>query len=477
MIYVRALPFIIFRDYPDYGYLTDNRNMGYDTASHSGYKVGDLLISKTGSIFYLQIQQSYQSIEQIADRLLSIFENVSKSQVLSDARDFYLSLGKQGFVQISETPNNDSDYPVCFSYDNRNPIILPETAGNDAFVFDDAFGGEYRLTRVHIDVSSLCNERCIHCYIPNRNKRGVMSEVLFNSIVEQCRAINVINITISGGEPLMNSNIIPFLRKCRELNFSINLLTNLTLLTDELIEEFTNNPLLSIQTSLYALKEDVHDQITGKIGSFTKTMNAILTLHAKNVPMQINCPILKQNIHEYKDVIQWALDRNIESSCDFMLYGCYDSSLSNLACRLNLSEADVVLTEICKDEIMLQRMIASIKEKRIGQQEKICPVCQSSLCISNNGDVYPCEGWQRLKIGNVNEISIQKIWNESPVVSKLRNLKYQDFPKCSFCQNKKYCTTCLIMNANEDPNGNYSQVNTYMCEVAKLKKHKLQSYL
>ena len=48
----------MYRAYPNFGYLTDNRNFGYDTASMSRLKVGDLLLSKTGSVFYSQLSDT-----------------------------------------------------------------------------------------------------------------------------------------------------------------------------------------------------------------------------------------------------------------------------------------------------------------------------------------------------------------------------------------------------------------------------------
>ncbi|MBQ2175652.1 MAG: hypothetical protein II453_11545, partial [Alphaproteobacteria bacterium] len=51
--------------------------------------------------------------------------------------------------------------------------------------------------------------------------------------------------------------------------------------------------------------------------------------------------------------------------------------------------------------------------------------------------------------------------------------KYRDFGECSVCQDRKYCTTCLIMNANENA-GDYMQVNPYMCELTKIKRRVIE---
>ena len=55
----------------------------------------------------------------------------------------------------------------------------------------------------------------------------------------------------------------------------------------------------------------------------------------------------------------------------------------------------------------------------------------------------------------------------------LRGLKYRDFEECSVCQDRKYCTTCLIMNANENV-CDYMRVNPYMCELARIKRRVIE---
>ena len=40
---------------------------------------------------------------------------------------------------------------------------------------------------------------------------------------------------------------------------SVNVLSNLTLLNDEMVAEMKLNPLLSVQTSVYSMIPDIHD--------------------------------------------------------------------------------------------------------------------------------------------------------------------------------------------------------------------------
>lgn len=65
--------------------------------------------------------------------------------------------------------------------------------------------------------------------------------------------MNLLHITISGGEPMLHPHFIDFLRECRINDMSVNVLSNLTLLNDEMVAEMKLNPLLSVQTSVYSM--------------------------------------------------------------------------------------------------------------------------------------------------------------------------------------------------------------------------------
>jgi MoaA/NifB/PqqE/SkfB family radical SAM enzyme len=147
---------------------------------------------------------------------------------------------------------------------------------------------------------------------------------LFYNILEQCKNMNLLHVTLSGGEPMMHNNFSDFLKKCNEYNFSVNVLSNLTLLNNEIIEEMKRNCLLSVQVSLYSMDPNIHDAITQIKGSFGKTKNAILKLKENDVPMQISCPIMKQNINCYNDVIDWGKTHNIHVGSDYAIIARYN---------------------------------------------------------------------------------------------------------------------------------------------------------
>lgn len=468
-MYYFKYPYIIYRDYPDYGYLTDNRNFGYDTASKSSLKFGDRIISKTGSIFYSVLTEMPRSLCEIVNDLCEIFTDVSPTDIEHDVDVFFSRLSEDGFIgKVSDY--NELTSNVIFSYDCKIPYELD----NVASILDKrstlkVWNDDCHLTRVHVNVSGPCNEHCVHCYFPVEYRKKTMSRKQFLTLIEQCKECNVLNITLSGGEPMLNPELCFFIDKCRENNFSINVLSNLTLLSDELVEKFITTPLLSVQTSLYSMDANVHDSITKVNGSFDKTKQAIEILWKHNVPLQINCPIMKQNLDTYHDVLGWARSLNIEANSDYMLFGRFDGTASNLDSRLDLLEVKTLFEN--DRELYLGKKIASAESGMELQKCSVCPVCMHSLCVSYNGDVYPCEGWQKMNLGNINDTSLFQLWTESKVVCGLRNLTLEgDFPQCVVCENREYCSICLIRNANESSKGDFKEINPYFCEIAKMKR-------
>lgn len=224
------------------------------------------------------------------------------------------------------------------------------------------------------------------------------------------------------------------------------------------------------------MDEKIHDAITQQRGSFKKTISAIKRLRERDVPLQINCPIMKSNFKHYIDVLNFAKSLNIEADSDYLLYGCYDFSKSNLSCRLDNDEIEHIVHEKISMPIDYDKIKENVETKKVEAEDPICPVCKNSLCISNTGDVYPCEGWQSLIIGNLKEQSLSELWENSVIVNRLRSLEFKDFTKCNSCPDKKYCNTCLIMNANEDVNGNYMHVNTFQCEAARIKHRQMKGH-
>lgn len=288
--------------------------------------------------------------------------------------------------------------------------------------------------------------------------------------------MNIIHVTLSGGEPLLHKDFLSFLARCRELDLSVNVLSNLTLLTDEIVLEMKNNPLLSVQTSLYSMDPLVHDSITKFSGSFEKTKHGLIQLYSAGIPVQISCPVMKQNKDSFLDVIRWGQNRHIAVAVEPMIFATYDHSGSNLVNRLSLEEVgEAVDKQLSEGYADTMCEVAKEKETLDGDNP-ICSICRYSFCVSAEGDVFPCAGWQTNIIGNLNQQTIREIWESSDKIQELRQIKRKQFPKCVACENRGYCTVCMMCNANENPDGDIFRINDFHCKVAAMIHRKVDAF-
>lgn len=466
---------ILFRQYEHHGYIADNSDYGYRFLDDLGFRLGETFVSESGAIMLSALSKSPRSIEDIVDDLMRIFKGVGREDLKSDVVDFFRSLVEKGYLSEGLTASS------CIDQDQ--PLLSASPCGEGAPIvpMEDCAGGSLGpndfLRSIHFDIAGACNEHCVHCYIPDECKKKTIEADLFIRILEEARNLNAIHVTLSGGEPLLHKDFNVFLKRCRELDLSVNVLSNLTLLTDDHVSEMVKNPLLSVQASLYSMDPLVHDSITGLVGSFNKTVDGILRLIEAGIPIQISCPVTKQNKDSFIDVVVWGREHNAAVAVEPVIFASYDHSGGNLDNRISLDELDAVLDKEMSEGFASAIQEAALEKELLTGKDPVCSVCRYSLCVSVEGNVFPCAGWQSNVIGNLNVSTLKEVWEDSEKIRWLRGIKRDSFPKCVSCENRGYCTVCMMANANENPDGNPFFIDDFHCEVASKTRRKVLDFL
>ncbi|MBR2862585.1 MAG: radical SAM protein [Bacteroidaceae bacterium] len=444
----------------------------------------DRTYTQEGRAFLEVLSRVPQSIESLAVKACEYFEEISPSDIQADLQDFLESLVVDRYLVSGSTAEECAAKDTYFSY-AENPKTLfmynaQQNPDDEKFYADtqDVLGAYYRKhPQIHscqIETTSRCNERCIHCYIPHELKNVVLPYELMENVLQQLHDMGVMGLTLSGGEFFTHPDAEKILRKARELDFSFAILSNITLLNSAIIEVLKEvNPAI-VQTSLYSVIPEEHDHVTQLKGSCEKTKAAIDALVAANIPVQINCPVMKSTYHSYKDVLKFAYERNCKAQTDYILMARFDFTTDNLAERLTLEQTEELLEDIIQfDKNYLD--FTDVPVPRISREEwnkkPFCGVGLDSLCIANDGIVYPCAGWQGMACGNVREQPIKDIWEKSPQLNKLRNLTKSAIPQCYDCEDRQFCAPCLVRNFNES-GGDYLKVAPHFCKATHL-NHKL----
>ncbi len=454
----------------------------------------DLIFDESGQMFLAALTREPKSLETIADEIAKSFIDVKSQDIIDDVKDFFDTLVDDGYVVKGETYEKAINNNIGFDYSEIKQIRLEEDytpknirSDNDSQVFLDKYFKENPyLANFQIELTSRCNERCIHCYIPHELKLYDIEEKLYYSVLEQLQEMGTLGLTLSGGEPMLHPKFKQFLKVAKEKDFYVHILTNLTLLDDETIKIMRDGNTCGVQVSLYSMTAEKHDTVTTIKGSFEKTINNILKLIDNNIPVQINCPVMKANKNGVSEVIKWGHQHKIRVNVDYAIMAEYNHQTDNLANRLTPDECRIVIEDIINYDESYKKQIKELKSQYQKRRQKIsindgdapfCGVGINTACMVANGNVYPCPGWQGYVCGNLKNQTLSDIWYNSKEISYLRKLRKSDIKKCEKCANRIFCSPCLGRFANESSTGNPLEVATHFCNVAKVNKETIEEYL
>lgn len=432
------------------------------------------VVDEIGAFFLDKLSYSPKSIDEIVEELFDEFNGIDIIQLKKDALEFYSNLVSDGFLNqssaLEDFVESGFEYSTLegkLAHSNLKPQ-LEESSSN---FLREYFKHSPYLHTFHIELTSQCNERCVHCYIPHENKT---TDIEYNTMIDalnQCKAMNVLTLVFSGGEPMLHPQFSEFLKIAKDMDFNVTVLSNLTVVTDDIIDALKYRHASCVNVSLYSMKSEIHDKITTFKGSYKKTIYNILKLIENDIPIQINCPVMKQNKDSFHEVIEWGQNHKCTVNTDYLIMARANRTTDNLTNRLSKDDLETVIAHFLKNDVIVSSNLENTNkndatENDMKPDDGVCGVGITTLCMVANGDVYPCAGWQKYVCGNIKKTPLQTIWNDSPQINYLRNLRQKDFKKCIGCKDKDFCLMCMSRNSNEDKNGDIFHIPQITCEAA-----------
>lgn len=456
----------------------------------------DRTYNETGTDFLSTISRDAKDIDDIIDNeLLPKYYGVSREELAKDYCEFIDSLERNLFIFTGESLEEIERKDIGFSYSRGNMKTQVEdfTQPTSEIIKEntqdlnlETHQNKPQLLNLHFELTSACNERCIHCYIPNQKKsegKGMPIEKV-KRLIDEFADMGGLHVTLSGGEAFLHPKLLEAMEYCREKDMMITIFSNLIALKDDQIERIKAANVSLVQTSLYSMVPAHHDMITTVPGSFVRTKNALEKLIKADIPLQISCPVMKANKDDYKDVLLYAKSLNVKAQTDYIMMARADLEIDNLANRMSIAETEKLLRELIEYNVdyrehALEQLTTSDEKKEFDleryKNQPLCGAATDSCCVAENGDVYPCSGWQAFVLGNTNEKSLADIWENSINAKELRSVKQSDFPQCLKCEARDYCSRCLVRSFNEC-DGDMFALPKHFCDVAFLNKKLVEEY-
>lgn len=164
-----------------------------------------------------------------------------------------------------------------------------------------------RVPRLDFELTSGCDHRCGHCYNvwnarPGEPQGGyprgqLDTPTTLAMMTKAVRESGAEHITLTGGEPLLRKDATALLRHAASLVPSLQLITNGSHVTPEVVGLAAELGLRSVQLTILSAKPALHDRLKGAV-SYHDTVRAVLDLSEAKVPVQVCYVAMRENAGE-----------------------------------------------------------------------------------------------------------------------------------------------------------------------------------
>jgi PqqA peptide cyclase len=333
------------------------------------------------------------------------------------------------------------------------------------------------------ELTHRCPLGCPYCSNPlSLDKRsGEMDTATWMRILEEANSIGVLQVHLSGGEPVARRDLVELVAHCASLGLYSNLITSGVGVTETLVAQLDKAGLDHVQLSMQDCEEESADHIAGYKGAFARKRMVAKWVIASGMPLTINAVIHRANVSRAARMVELAIEygaRRVEVA-HTQYYGW---ALKNRAALMpSREQADAAWNEVeaLRERINGQIIIDHVAPDYHARTPKPCMGGwgRQSLNVSPTGKVLPCHASETipgLEFWNVRDHSLGEVWEKSPAFNAFRGTDWMPEP-CRSCDRREIdfggcrCQAlALIGDARAtDPACHLSPHHAVMTEIAR----------
>jgi PqqA peptide cyclase len=303
------------------------------------------------------------------------------------------------------------------------------------------------------ELSYQCPLHCPYCSNPldigGETYRSELETEHWIRAFSQARALGVLQLALTGGEPMLRGDLAELCAGAREAGLYSSLITAGTLFTRARAEALKAAGLDHVQISIQSPNAEDNDRIAHN-RSFAKKIEAARLVKELDFPLTINCVLHRQNLDRIEEVLELALELGAQR-LELANTQYYGWAVANQEALLPTWD------QLRRGEEAVQRF-----RERVGPKvdvlwvlpdyyEELPKPCmggwgRTAMVVAPNGDVLPCQAAATipgLEFANVREHPLEWIWTESDAFTRFRGTDWMPEP----------CRTCPIGHQEVDFGG------------------------
>lgn len=353
-------------------------------------------------------------------------------------------------------------------------------------------------TSLHIFVvTTACNMQCVYCQANNgfSNSSLYMTKELAQKSVDIALNSPAENLTFEfqGGEPLLNFDVIKYIVEYSEEhkgnhNIQYNIVTNLTLITDEILDFFEEYK-FGVSTSIDG-PSCLHNEnrpLKNGAGTFEKAEKAIKKIREKKLHIGAIQTTTKASLDYPTEIVHTYKDLGFESVFLRPLTPLGKATLNWDKIGYTAEEFLRFYTKALEEIIKINQdghffredhvaiLLSKINGESVNYMElrSPCGAGIGQLAYFANGDIFTCDegrmlyemGDSSFKLGNVNDNTYTEIINNGVCKSVCASSILESIPNCCDCVYQPYCGTCPVVNYARSQDIIEKEPRGYRCSI------------
>lgn len=289
------------------------------------------------------------------------------------------------------------------------------------------------------ELTPRCNFNCRMCYVhlPDDNIPAVgqgreLKGEEWLWIAEQCRDIGVLNLCITGGEPICHPEFERIWKGLSQMGFFITLQTNGSRIRGRILELLTEFPPNTAKITLYGSNDQVYREVCGIEEGFARVNQGIQELKKLNISLDLVTTFVKQNLSDVQNIAGYAAGLGVPWRYSTACYPSLRGAKSQAAeCALDVWDLGCATEtgRIWNDQPLMT------------EEKKPCAYCsdyRTGFSVTWDGQMRLCLLLNEPQIGIMDQ-PLEESWKK--LLDFCERLRWPD--KCYRCEMRFKCRRCV----------------------------------
>jgi pyrroloquinoline quinone biosynthesis protein E len=284
-----------------------------------------------------------------------------------------------------------------------------------------------------------CPLRCPYCSNPVDAAGPELETETWLRIIGEARELGVLQLHLSGGEPLARRDLTELVTQAARLGIYTNLVTSGIGLTEHRLAELREGGLDHVQLSIQDSRAEPADAIAG-IKAHDRKRTVAALVRESGLPLSVNVVLHRHNVERLAEIAAYAAGLGAQrlelAHTQYYGWGLLNRA-SLMPTREQVAAADLVARSLRLDGIELVYV-------RPDYYDGVAKPCMNGwgsrqLVVAPNGDVLPCPAASvlpGLSPENVLMTSLSEIWYSSASFNRFRGTEWMREP-CRSCPRKE----------------------------------------